>query len=278
MADTMKLAKAELHEMQADFKDEKSGGKQVKVQFNPETLKLSYSNQSTSTSGGDKSSTKPKQFVGGGSIKLSLQLWFDVTSTASLPEGKEQVDDVRLLTSDVVYFITQQENVKPPVPPGMRFIWGSFKFEGVVESLEESLEFFSHDGKPLRASMSLSMSGQKLLAPTPSTGAANSGGGPGGTTPGTTPMTAAPGGSNLQNLAASIGGGVDWQSLAAANGIDNPRLLQTGQLLNLNAGITGSFGASISASAGVGGSLSVSGSLGADSSIGVSGSLSAGIS
>lgn len=275
MADATRLAKAELHEMQPDFKNEKAGGKKVKVQFNPETLKVSYSNQSTSSSGGDKSSTKPKQFVGGGSIKLSLQLWFDVNATSTLPEGKEQVDDVRLLTSDVAYFITQQENVKPPVPPGVRFIWGSFLFDGVVESLEESLEFFSYDGKPQRASVTLSMSGQKLLAPTPSSSAAGSG--PGGGVPGTAPMTPAPAGSSLQSLTAGISGGLDWQSIAAANGIDNPRLLQPGQLLNLNAGVSGSLSAGGASAAGVSGSLSISGSLGTDSSVSVSGSVSAGI-
>ena len=48
-------------------------------------------------------------------------------------------------------------------------------------------------------------------------------------------MTPAAAGSTLQGLAsASIGGSVDWQSIASANGIDNPRQLVAGQLLNLS--------------------------------------------
>ena len=50
------------------------------------------------------------------------------------------------------------------VPPAVRFLWGSFQFDGLMDSLEESLEFFSNDGRPLRASMSLTLSQQKIQA------------------------------------------------------------------------------------------------------------------
>lgn len=266
MLEAVRLAKAELHELGTDFEHEKQNGKKVKVQFNPETLKLSYSNQSSSSASDNSSNTKPKQFVGGATTKLSLQLWFDVT--APLPEGKGGVDDVRLLTQEVVYFITPQGRQKQPVPPGMRFVWGSFLFDGVVESLEESLEFFSFEGKPLRASMSLSLSGQKILKPTAqNTGASR--GGPGSTTPGSVPLLQAPTDSTLQDLAASAGQGTSWQAIAAANGIDNPRLLQPGQLINLNAGTFGSSTIGVSGSSSASGSLNVSGSLGADVSASV---------
>jgi hypothetical protein len=63
-------------------------------------------------------------------------------------------------------------------------------------------------------------------------------------------MTEAPARSSLQSLAASQpgggGAGRDWQSIAAANGIENPRLLQPGQLIDLNPPSIG-----LSASAGV---------------------------
>jgi nucleoid-associated protein YgaU len=38
----------------------------------------------------------------------------------------------------------------------------------------------------------------------------------------------------LQGLAASQGRGEQWQAIAAANGIENPRLLQPGQLIDMN--------------------------------------------
>ena len=36
-------------------------------------------------------------------------------------------------------------------------------------------------------------------------------------------------------MAASQGRGDDWQVIAAANGIENPRLLSAGQLIDMNA-------------------------------------------
>jgi hypothetical protein len=41
---------------------------------------------------------------------------------------------------------------------------------------------------------------------------------------------------------ADASGAADWQSVAAANGIENPRLLQPGQLLNLNPVVSVSIG------------------------------------
>jgi hypothetical protein len=36
-------------------------------------------------------------------------------------------------------------------------------------------------------------------------------------------------------MAASVGAGADWKSIASANGIDNPLRLQAGASINLNA-------------------------------------------
>jgi len=229
------LAKAQLIELNETLTDAKSGGKRVEVQFNPESLKVTYANQiaNKSQGGTGDQSTGPggRQFVGAGTTKLALQLWFD----ASTP-GKDgsHVDDVRRMTQDVTYFMTPQpyqgDNTKM-LPPGVRFHWGSFTFDGVVDSLEESLEYFSRDGLPLRASMSLNLSQEKILvAQFQGTGRIPGAGKPAGTQP----LAAAKAGDNLQSIAASSGKGGDWQRIAAANGIENPRSLGAGQLLDLN--------------------------------------------
>lgn len=239
-----KIAKARLIELDESLKNEASGGKSVTVQFNPDTLKLAFANQiqnsnpSSSGSGsggggggggGDQASgTSGRQFVGAGTTKLTVQLWFDA---ATATEG--QVDDVRRLTQQVIYFITpkkSQQDASRFVPPGVRFSWGSFLFDGLIDSIEESIEYFSPDGKPLRASISLGMSQQTILVANFDSAAR-----PPGTSrgPGASPLTVAAGGSTLQGLAAAAGG--DWQRIAAANGIDNPRQLQAGQLIDLNA-------------------------------------------
>jgi hypothetical protein len=230
MPEAVKLEKAELRQLDAEFRNEINPDRNVKVQFNPETLKVSFANQIQTPSGaGDQRGTPARQFVGAGTTKLTLQLWFDVT--ALMPEGEAVEDDVRKLTQKVAYFITPVQEGTKFVPPAVRFLWGSFQFDGLMESLEESLEFFSSDGRPLRASMSLSLTQQKITEFTfrPVTGA----GGP--PTPGTRPLTQAPAGASLQGLAASQGKGGDWQAIAAANNIENPRLLQPGQLIDMNA-------------------------------------------
>jgi hypothetical protein len=100
MPDSQKLEKAELHELDADFKNEINPDKNCKVQFNPESLKVSFANQVATPSGaGDQKGTPARQFVGAGTTKLALTLWFDVSQP--VPEGEEKVNDVRKLTGKV---------------------------------------------------------------------------------------------------------------------------------------------------------------------------------
>ena len=171
-------------------------------------------------------------------------------SEEATPEDKDTTD-VRKLTQEVAFFITPIEDGKKFKPPATRFLWGSFQFDGIVEAMEESLEFFSPEGKPLRASVSLTLTSQKItkFAFRPVEGQPGSAGAP---APGTQPLTQAPAGSTVQGLADGQGKGEDWQSIAAANGIENPRMLQPGQLLDMNASVGVSGGLSGGASLGAG--------------------------
>lgn len=243
MPEPTRLEKAELRELRSDLQDEEPNGKRAKVQFNPETLKVSYSNQlvtpqgaAGSGGGNDRSGTPARQFVGAGTTKLALQLWFDVT--APLPEGEQAVDDVRKLTEKVAYFITPKVEGEHHIPPAVRFVWGSFQFDGLVDSLEESLEFFSSEGKPLRASVGLALSQQKIAAFVfrATRGAGGIGPSAAGPAPGTRPLTAAPAGASLPGLADQKGLGGQWQAIAARNGIETPRLLAPGQLIDMDLG------------------------------------------
>lgn len=214
-----KLEKAQLRELDETLENE-VGSTPVTVQFNPETLKVSYANQVKQPEGaGDQRGGPSQLFVGAGTTKLTCQLWFDV----SAPPGDNQPaeDDVRKLTGKVSFFITpkEQQGKDKFVPPGVRFLWGSFQFDGIMESVEESLEFFSPDGKPLRASVSIAMSQQKILVfpPIPPNGKP---------TPGSKLATPVPSGKSVQQVA-----GKNWQSTAARNGIENPRRPPPGQRL-----------------------------------------------
>jgi len=244
MSDQPQIVRAELQQLSLQGERQK----RIPVQFNPETLKVSYANQvvpptnsSTPPAPSDDRGSATLQFVGRGTTKLSVQLWFDVN--AVLPTDKDGVDDVRVLTHEVIDLITPQDQGQDKfLPPQVRFLWGTFQFDGIMESLEESLEFFSADGVPLRASLTLGLSQQgiEFLAPVRAPG--GTAGAPGSTTPGTRPLVAAAAGQSLQGLAASLGSGANWQAIATANGIDNPRLLAPGQLIDLNVSASVSFG------------------------------------
>jgi hypothetical protein len=236
MADSQQLTRAKLRELDTKFKKQINPERAVEVQFNPETLKVSFANQ-LQTPQNDQNGQQGRQFVGAGTTKLSVTLWFDVN--APQPNGGKETD-VRKLTEKVAYFITPQEDKKDKtklLPPAVGFVWGSFSFAGMVDSMEESLEFFSPEGIPQRASVTLALSQQRITkfafekvnSSPPGTGLGNA-------PVGTRPLAQATAGSSLQSIA-SASGQTDWQSIAAANGIENPRLLQPGQLVDLNAGI-----------------------------------------
>jgi hypothetical protein len=226
------LAKAELRQLDADFHEEIEEDTWTKVQFNPDTLKVTFANQVATPSGsGDQRGTPARQFVGAGTTKLAVQLWFDVSS----PQEGQVEDDVRKLTQKVAYFITPKAVDDKFVPPAVRFLWGSFQFDGIMESMEESMDFFSPEGKPLRASVSFSLSQQKITAFAFGQSRTAPSGRRGALAAGTAPMTAAPQNGTVQGLAAGQGKQGNWQAIAASNGIENPRLLQPGQLLDLGA-------------------------------------------
>jgi hypothetical protein len=75
--------------------------------------------------------------------RLAVELWFDGEDTGRLTEA-------------VAYFAS-------PRRP-LRFAWGEFGFDGHVEALEETLDSFSPEGRPLRARLSLSLRGETLPA------------------------------------------------------------------------------------------------------------------
>jgi len=230
----------------------------VTVQFNPESLRISHtaqvrvpasrSNGATgAVSQGDYQNSTPHQQTGPGLKRLSVQLWFDVTSVLTLKD--EAVSDVRVLTEKVMYFITSKKtgNGSGQATPLVQFKWGTLIFTGVMDSLEENLELFSSDGVPLRASLNIGISeGIVVRDPRAGSGGAFSAGlnlsagiGIGASASlgaGTQPLAQAEAGVSLQAMAsANFGADADWQSIAAANGIENPRLLQPGQLINMNA-------------------------------------------
>lgn len=224
------LAKAQLIEVFMDSTGNVTGtGKTVEVQFNPQTLKLTYANQWGS---GDQAQGSSTQFVGTSTTKLSMELWFDVMlPLPKLPAGTpDPGGDVRKLTELVTYFMTVQNPTGPQnarVPPSMKFQWGSFLFNGTMDTMDETIDLFSADGVPLRSNVAISISKHDLLYEFAQAG------GPQSPAVGTSPLTTAGAGDSLPQLAAKAGIS-NWQGVAQANGISNPRLLQPGTMINMS--------------------------------------------
>ena len=158
------IVKAELRQLSSDFREVINPERNVTVQFNPETLKVSYANNLMPPSKPlGKRAGSGAQFVGAGMSRLAVQLWFDITSLAG--GGEKGVNDVRRLTGKVAYFITPDRTTARPerfVPRPVRFVWGSFQFDGIMETVEETLELFSADGRPLRSSLSIVIARQEI--------------------------------------------------------------------------------------------------------------------
>jgi hypothetical protein len=203
--------------------------KEFDVQFNPHTLKMSYATQKKNA---DAPNGSPTQFVGEASTKLTMELVFDATQPVGA-QG-ERADDVRTLTQRIAYFLIPQSS---GTPPGLRFQWGSTLFEGVLDSMDETIDLFDEEGRPLRATVGVSMTQQKItFDPNKQVGAGGGlpglGGGGLPSVPGTAPLAQARGGESLAQLAGRAGL-PDWRAAATLNNIDNPRQLASGALLEL---------------------------------------------
>jgi hypothetical protein len=229
------LTKAQLIEIEWNNQHKISRiGKKVNVQFNPESLSVNFANQVTSSS---QRGGAGRQYVGKGATRLTMDLWYDVTVPLDIERGAEQEqDDVRKLTQEVVFFMTpkkkQGNSDDKFVPPGVRFVWGTFLFDGVMESINEVLDYFSEDGVPLRAKLAVSIAQQELQFQFNNPGQTGTGASAGA---GTTPMQQTRQGDTLQGVAGRNGRPGDWKQDGRNNGVDNPRHMPTGTSLNMGA-------------------------------------------
>jgi len=143
----------------------------VEVHFNPASLVYSVENSVSQQS----SNPKKVQYVAQFSAKLTMDLQFDTTDTGS---------DVRTVTKQVAYFMQASGNASataatnnaaqnsngggssgppPAAPPVLCFQWGSYQFQGIMDSFKETIDFFSADGVALRSFVSIALSRQDLV-------------------------------------------------------------------------------------------------------------------
>ena len=232
----------------------------IEVQFNPQSLHVTYTSTGTTGSQNNSGNTG-KQATNlhqtGFSATLTAQLLFDTSDTGG---------NVQNTTSQIVA-MAQPQGIGMTAVPIVLFQWGTFYFKGTIQSLDETLDFFSEQGVPLRSTMNLTMNQVELDRANASSASSGAGAGLGisagisagfsagvsagigvgisagfsasasfnaGAAIGATPLTLAQSGDTLQSLAGRAGISASWKDIATANNIDNPRLVQPGTILNLN--------------------------------------------
>ena len=123
----------------------RGGDDSFDVHFNPQTLQYTITNNLKNTGSGNSA----KQYVDESTGKLTMDLVFDTTDTG---------EDVRLHTVKVAQLMEPDESDK--TPPIVEFEWGLYSFAGMMQSYKETIDYFSADGVPLRASVNLTLASQ----------------------------------------------------------------------------------------------------------------------
>jgi Contractile injection system tube protein len=235
--------------------------------FNPASLKISLTNrlQNEDSSGGKGEKI---QNVHATTTKLETEILYDTTDIGQ---------DVRNTTSalkSMAVASAAANAAAPPAPPFVQFRWGRFTYVGVIESLTETLDFWSNEGVPLRATIQLviqNVNGQLLdtIAPGVQSGVALN------------PIPT--GGTGATGVAANAGDPGAGRAIAAMNGMESMRFgagaalaVSTGVQLQAAAGFSVGFSAGIGISAGIG--FGIGASAGAGVSAGFGAGASAGFS
>jgi hypothetical protein len=250
-------------------------GTPVPVQFNPATMKLQISN---STEGGQSRGKQTRQFLGTSSTTLTVELVFDTADEGTTRQPRS----VRERTAMVEKFVLPKSKEKTKqAPPKVRFHWGPFVLDGVIDSINIDIEHFAGDGTPLRAKVGLSIKEQNSKYQYKAT---DSGANQDSAQAGDSTAGLPGGGPAAATQSAAAIGGESAADFAARQGLDPSawRGLDIGgsASLSLNAGQEVGFRADLSASAGLGVTAGfeagVSASL--DASVGLAASAGVGVS
>jgi hypothetical protein len=190
-------------------------GSPFQLCFNPTELQLSKQNtfQEVPIPGLD---APPIQFVRGASEKLTFDAIFD-TSDDMTSVRDRYVDPLRKL-------LAIEGTLH--APPIVQFVWESFRFTGVIDSLNVTFTLFAEKGFPVRAKCSFSLKEyttvdqQRAIAKKQS--------------PDLEKTYVVKRGDTLSAIAqAAYGDATQWRAIAEANSITDPRMLAIGNVLTI---------------------------------------------
>lgn len=209
----------------------------IRVLYNPQsyTRQKNANYRPISIFGAD---TPIVQFVSGGAEALSFDLFFDSVSAGaevggtlgdrlkfaanSLTPTTLNTIDVREYTRKVTNLLSVDSNVHRP--PELKVEWASLQFKGFLAQCTQRFTRFDESGKPVRAVLSCAFIEHRDVAKLFVANPLNS--------PDTTKYHTLRQGDSLWALAAEeYGDANQWRTIAAANGISNPRALRSGETL-----------------------------------------------
>jgi contractile injection system tube protein len=245
------------------------GKSSIDVHFNPVSLQYSVTNTLKAADNGKSK----KQYVTQGTGKLTMDLVFDNTA-----DGQ----DVRVTTQKIARLMEpaqKSSDGKKDVPAVVRFDWGSYSFQGMVESYKETLDFFSSTGVPLRASVNLTLAEQdKIFSPGSTVTSGDSAD--------VVDVPPAPG-TDVTSAATRGGNPGAGRGLATVNNLESMRFpsgpISVSDSISLGPPVafaSGGVGLSMGAGAGIGigGGVGIGAGAGIAAGIGASGGIGAGIS
>ena len=193
--------------------------------FNPSEFSVERTNQFAEVSiPGLPSSTF--QFVKGGARTLTVDLFFDTY---------EEGTDVRTFTDRITGWDSGSMFSKLPgiskglmdidsdlhAPPICLFIWGAFIFPCIIERVTKRFSMFLPEGIPVRATLTVALKEYKEYEAQLQEASRQSAD--------RTKTWRVKQGDSLWFIAAKEYGDPDlWRPIAAANNIDNPRILESG--------------------------------------------------
>jgi hypothetical protein len=177
-------------------------------------------------------STAPARKV----VRISWGAFLFYGTISSLTQTIDFFSDAGIpLRADV--HVTLSE-VKPPDPSagtGSGIGAGLGASVSASASIGASVSFGASAGLSAGASAGLSAGASAGFSAGVSAGL--SAGASAGASIGTTPLTLTQSGDSMQAIAARAGGSASWKTVAAANGIDNPRMMPPGTIIDANASL-----------------------------------------
>jgi nucleoid-associated protein YgaU len=191
-------------------------GEMIEVLFNPTEYSVEHSASfgETAPPGLDNPIT---QFVNGNAQVLTMDLLFDTYTD----RGGEDVSEQTSRLTDLVHIDGDLH-----APPTVRFSWGVFLFEAVIDKISQRFTMFLADGTPVRATLSVTFKQYKTIQEQlqePRRSSADK-----------TKRRVAEGPDDLWLLADREYGDVArWRHIARANRIDEPQRLVPGTVLVL---------------------------------------------